>query len=84
MTFMGTFCIFAFLICIILISTFIIYCIISVNKTRKQQRHAAILQQATRRKLSLRTENITSPIKRPIISPHKLTKSATFTHIKDE
>ena len=52
-----------------------------INKRRERENHAAILQNATRRKLSLRTDNLTPPIKRPIISPHRLTKSATFKRV---
>ena len=56
-------------------------CCSSYNKKLKEQEHAAILQSATRRKLSIRPDMQTSPIKRPIISPCKLRKSATFTKI---
>ena len=75
------FFVYAILLLIIIYVTIICF---KINKRREAQRHAAILQMATRRKLSIRTDMQTSPIKRPIISPCKLTKSATFTKISTE
>ena len=45
----------------------------SCNKKIKEQEHAAILQAATRRKLSIRPDIINSPIKKPILSFNKIT-----------
>ena len=56
----------------------------SCNKKIKEKEHAAILQAATRRKLSIRPNIIYSPTKKPILSFDKIPKSANFTHLKDE
>ena len=70
------------------ILTFCFYTLCASCNKVEEQEHAAILQAATRRRLSIRPDIITSPTK-ITLNPNKLTKSANFTtstfkHFKDE
>lgn len=87
MTFIEAFCISALTTISIIIMSTLVFCIyrlwIEYNKKMQEQHHAAILQTATRRKLSIRTNLIEEPIKRPI-HLNKPLKSANFKHFKDD